>query len=75
MKSGIPNGSNTLPNNRLYGERDFFLDSYTYTPFIDYSQSVSGRSPRVGVYSDQFLTDYNLGRYDDDYGGEGGKIP
>ena len=43
----------------------FFVDSFTYTPFIDYSQVGEGGDPRTGVYSDDFLNDYNLGRYDD----------
>ncbi len=43
----------------------FFVDSFTYTPFVDYSQVGEGGDPRVGVYSDQFLTDYNTGKYND----------
>ena len=43
----------------------FFVDSFTYTPFIDYSQMDEGGDSRTGVYSDDFLNDYNLGRYDD----------
>lgn len=42
----------------------FFIDSFTYTPFVDYSQAGEGGDSRVGVYSDQFLTDYNLEKYD-----------
>ena len=42
----------------------FFVDSFTYTPFVDYSQVGEGGDPRVGVYSDQFLTDYNTEKYD-----------
>ena len=42
----------------------FFIDSFTYTPFVDYSQVGEGGSPRIGVYSDQFLNDYNTGKYD-----------
>lgn len=37
----------------------FFIDSFTYTPFIEYSVG----DPRVGIYSDEFLTDYNTGKY------------
>ena len=43
----------------------FFIDSFTYTPFVDYSQDGEGGSPRIGVYSDQFLNDYNTGKYED----------
>ena len=46
----------------------FFVDSFTYTPFVDYSQVgdeiQGGGDERVGVYSDKFLTDYNTGVYD-----------
>ena len=48
----------------------FVLDSFTYTPFVDYSQTGEGEDgdydARVGVYSDQFLNDYNSGKYDED---------
>ena len=43
----------------------FFVDSFTYTPFVDYSQIEEGGDQRIGIYSDQFLTDYNTGVYDD----------
>lgn len=43
----------------------FFLDSFTYTPFIDYATV----DPKIGVYSDEFLTDYNCGRYEESYEG------
>lgn len=49
-------------NNQSIG--GFFVDSFTYTPFVDYSQVGEGGDARVGVYSDQFLTDYNTGKYD-----------
>lgn len=42
----------------------FFIDSFTYTPFVDYSQVGEGGDPRIGVYSDQFLNDYNIGKFD-----------
>lgn len=45
----------------------FFIDSFTYTPFVDYSQVGEGGDPRIGVYSDQFLNDYNTGKYEDPY--------
>jgi hypothetical protein len=51
-------------NNQSIG--GFFVDSFTYTPFVDYSQVGEGGDPRVGVYSDQFLTDYNTEKYDQD---------
>lgn len=44
----------------------FFIDSFTYTPYIDYSQVDEGGDPRVGVYSDKFLTDYNTEKYDEE---------
>ena len=52
----------------LLGEEngEFFIDSFTYTPFIDYSQTEEGGDSRVGVYSDRFLNDYNSGKYDKD---------
>jgi hypothetical protein len=43
----------------------FFIDSFTYTPFVDYSQVGEGGDPRIGVYSDTFLNDYNIEKYDD----------
>lgn len=42
----------------------FFIDSFTYTPFVDYSQVGEGGDDRIGVYSDTFLNDYNTGKYD-----------
>ena len=43
----------------------FVLDSFTYTPFVDYSQIGEGDyDARVGVYSDTFLNDYNTKAYD-----------
>jgi hypothetical protein len=51
--------------NQLYAlDGQFFLDSFTYTPFIDYSQVNEDGDNRVGVYSDQFLTEYNMGVFD-----------
>jgi hypothetical protein len=47
------------------GHGGFLVDSFTYTPFVDYSQDGEGGDPRIGVYSDQFLNDYNSGKYDD----------
>lgn len=44
----------------------FFVDSFTYTPYIDYSQVGEGGDPRIGVYSDKFLTDYNTEKYDEE---------
>ena len=51
----------------------FFLDSFTFSPMVDYS--VSGyekerhikvkEDKRVGVYQDKFLTDYTTGKYDE----------
>lgn len=41
---------------------EYFIDSYTYSPFIDYS--ISGDN-RIGVYSDEFLTKYNTLWFDD----------
>ena len=59
-------------------EGKFFLDSFTYTPFIDYSQTryEDGEDPdmaKTGIYTDTFLTDFNCGRYDEDYDGDGKK--
>ena len=56
----------------------FFLDSFTYTPFIDYSQTQYGQDERkevagAGIYSDQFLNDFNCGRYEESYSGIGEK--
>ena len=43
----------------------FVLDSFTYTPFVDYSQIGEGEyDARVGVYSDTFLNHYNTEAYD-----------
>lgn len=52
------------------GNGGFFIDSFTYTPFVDYSVS----SSKIGIYSDQFLNDYNSGRYEEGYSGEGKKV-
>lgn len=46
------------------GNGGFFIDSFTYTPFVDYSQVGEGGYDRIGVYSDTFLNDYNTGKYD-----------
>jgi hypothetical protein len=46
--------------NSQFSSGEFFLDSFTYTPFIDYATT----DPKVGIYSDLFLTDYNYGRYE-----------
>ena len=56
------NNAFSRANNQAKG--GFFIDSFTYTPFVDYSQADEGGDPRVGVYSDQFLTDYNTQKYD-----------
>lgn len=64
---------------RPYYDRDwpgeFFVDSFTYTPFIDYSQTeyeerwqFTDRA-RTGVYADNFLNDYNCCRYNESYTG------
>ena len=44
---------------------EFFLDSFTYTPFVDYATT----DPKIGIYADEFLTDYNYGKYNEDYTG------
>ena len=54
--------------NERFGSGGFVVDSFTYTPFIDYSTG----DDRVGIYSDQFLNDYNSGRYEGRYHGTGG---
>lgn len=46
---------------------EFYIDSFTYTPFIDYSMDGAGGDPKVGVYSDRFLNDYNSGKFEKDY--------
>lgn len=46
---------------------EFFVDSFTYTPFIDYSQAGEGGDSKIGVYSDKFLNDYNSGKYEKGY--------
>jgi len=55
---------------------EFFVDSFTYTPFIDYSQTEyeeggwqSIDRARTGVYADDFLNDYNCCRYNESYTG------
>lgn len=61
------------------GKGPFMIDSFTYTPFIDYSQTeyetgwMETARAKTGVYSDEFLNDYNCGRYEQSYG-NGGKI-
>lgn len=66
----FPSDTNKFkPVNDKFGNKGtiggFFIDSFTYTPFVDYSQVGEGGNPRVGVYSDQFLNDYNSGKYND----------
>ena len=62
--------------NAMFEKGEFFIDSFTYTPFIDYSQTEyddeheSSDVRKTGVYSDKFLTDYNCGRYEESYSGE-----
>ena len=46
--------------NEQFESGKFFIDSFTYTPFIDYSTVDS----KVGIYSDEYLTKYNTGWYD-----------
>ena len=62
--SDFNDGNNVFnkENNQFIG--GFFVDSFTCTPFVDYSQVGEGGDARVGVYSDQFLTDYNTRKYD-----------
>lgn len=43
---------------RLQGGK-FFIDSFTYTPYIDYAREDSN----VGIYSDEFLTKYNTEQF------------
>lgn len=62
VKYGVNDIFNSEVNKNIGG---FFIDSFTYTPFVDYSQNGEGGSPRIGVYSDQFLNDYNTGKYED----------
>lgn len=47
-----------------FASGEYFVDSFTYTPFIDYSQ-VDGENgdSDVGIYSDEHLTKYNQGWY------------
>ena len=61
IKCGVNDIFKSEVNRNIGG---FFIDSFTYTPFVDYSQVYEGGDPRVGVYSDQFLTDYNTEKYD-----------
>jgi hypothetical protein len=61
IKCGVNDIFKSEVNRNIGG---FFIDSFTYTPFVDYSQVGEGGDPRVGVYSDQFLTDYNTEKYD-----------
>ncbi len=76
MEQMMGNGNNWFQsqyenNDLLQKYRDnrrFFLDSFTYTPFIDYSQTryeveENPDMARTGIYSDQFLNDYNCGKY------------
>ena len=53
--------------NAKFGSGSFLLDSFTYTPFVDYATTNS----KVGIYSDKFLNDYNSGKYESDYHGTG----
>ena len=46
-------------------EGNFFIDSFTYTPFIDYSQVDEGGDAKVGVYSDDFFSRFNIGWFDE----------
>ena len=42
----------------------YVVDSFTYTPFIDYSLNEN-----EGIYSDEFLNDFNSGRWNESYSG------
>ena len=53
--------------NAKFGSGLFLLDSFTYTPFVDYATTNS----KVGIYSDKFLNDYNSGKYEGGYHGTG----
>lgn len=45
----------------MFNDNKFIIDSFTYTPFIDYSTANS----MIGVYSDEYLNKYNSGWFDD----------
>ena len=60
--------------NSVFGSGQFFIDSFTYTPFIDYSLVDDGGDSKVGIYADEFLTDYNCGKYEETWLGEGKKV-
>lgn len=62
IKCGVNDIFKSEVNKNIGG---FFIDSFTYTPFVDYSQVGEGGDPRIGVYSDTFLNDYNTEKYDD----------
>lgn len=59
--------------NDKFASGEYFIDSFTYSPFIDYSLAGEGGDSKVGIYADDFLTDYNYGRYEADYWGAGKK--
>jgi len=54
--------------NCLFAHMNLFLDSFTYTSFVDYAQSEDPLGGLRGIYSDEFLTDYNTGKYNSDPG-------
>ena len=58
--------------NGIFNSGEFFVDSFTYTPFIDYSLvGNENNDSRIGIYQDTFLTDYNIGRYEESYKSSG----
>ena len=59
--------------NTRFDSGEYFIDSFTYTSFIDYSLVGEGGDEKIGIYSDEFLTDYNCGRYEESYMGAGRK--
>ena len=49
------------------------VDSFTYTPFVDYSLVGEGGDARIGVHSDGFLSDFNSVKYERGFMGRRGR--
>ena len=52
--------------NAKFENVEMVVDSFTYTPFIDYAQVDEAGDSRVGVYSDRFLNEFNTEVFNSD---------
>ena len=64
------NGKNTISSIFLRDkcwQGEYFIDSFTYTPFIDYAFTKGNSNTGTGCYADEYLTKYNTGWFNVNY--------